>query len=573
MRAADLIAQLSQRADLEYVEPDYVLYAASTPNDPWFANQWALRNAGQVVNGWAGGTSGADVHAAAAWDIASGSPANVVGIVDTAFDVRHPDLAPNVWSAPASFTVVIGGTSIACPAGTHGFQSQSGVLSCGPGAAMEHATHVAGIIGAAGNNQQGVAGINWRASMMSLNFMPDGTSGYTSDAINAIEFAIQMKARFAGWAAGNVRVLNNSWGGSAFSQALQDEIDRAGANDMLFVTAAGNSGANIDTSPNYPASLARPNMVTVASSNAYEQVSDFSNYGQATVHLAAPGENIVSTFPGGGYGYLSGTSMAAPMVSGAAALILSRCPMNTSDLKSLLLNSVDRLSQYAVLTMTGGRLNIARALQTCAAGAADAPPSVALTSPADGARYFEPVAAIRVAASAIDSDGSIARVDFYSGSMAIGSATVGFVKVPEFLAPVFRLAEAAARHPDWLPVAATLVAVLGIAGAYWLYLMFTEAPARIRAAVHPAERVLEEKYGFDLAYDAFADRVVVDGSRRVLWEGLDEAVIDGAVNGAGSLTAGLSRVVRLVQTGLVRGYALLILGGAVTLVGYLLWTR
>ena len=182
---------------------------------------------------------GADVRAPAAWAIATGSAANVVGIVDTAFDVAHPDLSPNVWSAPASFSVMIGGKTVACPAGTQGFQSRSGAMSCGPGAPMEHATHVAGIVGAAGNNQQGVAGVNWRASMMSLNFMPDGTSGYTSDAINAIEFAIQIRARFAGWAAGNVRVVNNSWGGSGYSQALQDEIDRAAASDILFVAAAG----------------------------------------------------------------------------------------------------------------------------------------------------------------------------------------------------------------------------------------------------------------------------------------------------------------------------------------------
>ena len=421
-RAADLIAELSQRSDLEYAEPDYVVYATGTPNDPWFSNQWALRNVGQAVNGSAGGTTGADVHASAAWNIATGSSANVVGIVDTAFDVTHPDLSPNVWSAPANFSVVVGGSTISCAAGTHGFESQSGAMTCGPGAAMEHATHVAGIVGAAGNNQQGVAGINWRASMMSLNFMPDGTSGYTSDAINAIEFAIQVKARFAGWAAGNVRALNNSWGGSAYSQALQDEIDRAAAHNLLFVAAAGNGDANIDATPSYPASLARSNMVTVAASNAYEQVSDFSDYGQTSVHLAAPGENILSTMPGGGYGYLSGTSMAAPMVTGAAALVLSRCPMNTTDLKTLLLNSVDHLAQYSGRTVTGGRLNIARALQTCAAGAANAPPSVTLTAPADGTRFSEP-AMVRVSASAADSDGSIARVDFYSGQTLIGSAT------------------------------------------------------------------------------------------------------------------------------------------------------
>src|SRR4051812_6313547 len=157
-RVAELIAGLAARPDLEYVEPDYLIYAAATPNDAWFPYQWAFRNAGQGVNGSSGGASGADIHATAAWDVATGSASNVVAIVDTAVDVTHPDLAPNMWSAPAGFTVTIGGKTVTCPAGTQGFQSQSSVMTCGPGTAMPHATHVAGIVGAAGNNQQGVAG-------------------------------------------------------------------------------------------------------------------------------------------------------------------------------------------------------------------------------------------------------------------------------------------------------------------------------------------------------------------------------------------------------------------------------
>jgi NADH-quinone oxidoreductase subunit L len=157
--------------------------------------------------------------------------------------------------------------------------------------------------------------------------------------------------------------------------------------------------------------------------------------------------------------------------------------------------------------------------------------------------------------------------------LAVGSVAAGFVPVPEMLAVVFRLPPAEGHHPVWLPIVATLVAILGIAGAYWLYLMLPDLAARLGARLRPIGRVLEEKYYFDRVYDAFASRVVVEGSRKVLWQGLDASIIDGAVNGLGSLTAGFARAVRLVQTGLVRGYALLILGGAVTVLGYLLWAR
>jgi NADH-quinone oxidoreductase subunit L len=157
--------------------------------------------------------------------------------------------------------------------------------------------------------------------------------------------------------------------------------------------------------------------------------------------------------------------------------------------------------------------------------------------------------------------------------LALGSVAAGFVPVREMLAQVFRLPAAEGPHPGWLPIVATLVAILGIAGAYWLYLMLPDLAARIGARLRPIGHVLEEKYFFDRVYDAFAGRVVVEGSRKVLWQGVDTSMIDGAVNGLGRLTEGFARAVRVVQTGLVRAYALLILGGAVTVLGYLLWAR
>lgn len=421
-QAAQLLAELRLRQEIEYVEPDYVVHATDTPNDPAFGNQWGLNNTGQSVNGTAG-TQGADVHAAAAWTLARGSANTVVGIVDGGFDVTHFDLAPNVWSAPRAFSVNVGGIPVSCPAGAHGAVFETSIR-CDPtyDGAADHATHVAGIAGAAADNGLGIAGASWHASLMSLNFLTDGSNGFTSDAINAIEFAIQVKATFAGTPAGNIRILNNSWGSGAFSQALQDEIDRAGASDILFVAAAGNGTANTDSSPYYPGSLNRPNELTVAASAPDDSLAWFSNYSRNSVHLAAPGTNIFSTLTGGQLGYMSGTSMATPFVSGAAALVLSRCALNTADLKALLVNTVDLRPAFASTTVSGGRLNMEAALQACTGAAGNVPPSVSLSAPLDGTTVSQGQA-VRVAANAADTDGSIARVDFFAGASLVASAT------------------------------------------------------------------------------------------------------------------------------------------------------
>src|SRR5262249_49475765 len=251
----------------------------------------------------------------------------VVGVVDTGVDYTHPDLAGNVWSAPAAFSVTIEGSTINCPAGSHGFNAIR--LTCDPLDDNNHGSHVSGTIGAAGNNAIGVAGVNWRAQIIGLKFLDASGSGSTADAVNAIEFAIQVKSRFAGTATPvNIRVLSNSWGGAGFSQSLLDEINKANANDMLFVAAAGNNSSNDDTTGFYPAaySTQAPNVVAVAATDVGDALANFSNYGAATVQLGAPGVNIYSTVRGGGYSSLSGTSMATPHVTGAALLALSVCP-------------------------------------------------------------------------------------------------------------------------------------------------------------------------------------------------------------------------------------------------------
>ncbi|HYW41362.1 MAG TPA: S8 family serine peptidase [Bryobacteraceae bacterium] len=336
-----------------YVEPDYVHQASAIPNDTYFSSQWALLNTT---------TPGADIGATLAWDVSTGSTANVVASTDTGIDYTHPDLAANVWSAPSQFQVTLSWGQLTCPQGSHGYNTIT--RSCTPLDDNGHGTHTAGTIGAVGNNATGVAGVNWTTSIMALKFLDSSGSGSTSDAIDAIEFGLQAKTIFGSGA--NLRVLSASWGSTGFSQSLLDEINKANTADVLFVAAAGNNSASNDTTPFYPASFNAPNVIAVAATTNTDSLASFSNYGKNSVHLGAPGVNIISTLPNVSYGYLSGTSMATPHVSGAAMLVLSKCALNTAALKSTLLANVDPVASLSGITITGGRLDVNKALRSCA---------------------------------------------------------------------------------------------------------------------------------------------------------------------------------------------------------------
>jgi subtilisin family serine protease len=227
---AALIDELSLRDDIIYVEPNYIISISALPNDPRFSELWGLQNTGQAVGG-VGGVYGADIEAASAWDISTGARSSTVAVIDTGIDYNHLDLASNIWSAPAPFTVTIGGQTIRCEAGTHGFNAVT--RTCNPMDDNGHGTHVTGTIGAAGNNGVGIAGVNHAASIMAIKILDATGNGTISDAVDAMEFAIQAKQNLGTDA--NVRVLSNSWGwtGDA-SQALLDQINRANTADMLF---------------------------------------------------------------------------------------------------------------------------------------------------------------------------------------------------------------------------------------------------------------------------------------------------------------------------------------------------
>ncbi len=344
-----LAAALEKNPNIEYVEPNYVLRLVATPNDTSFGLLWGLKNTGQSIGG-SPGFPGSHINAEAAWNVTTGSASIVVGVVDTGVDYNHPDLAANIWNNPG------GKGNVTCAAGTHGFNAIT--KTCDPHDNHYHGTHVSGTIGGVGNNSLGVAGVNWTTSIMGLKFLDADGYGTTANAIAAIDFAVQAKIDGV-----NVRVLSNSWGGGYFSKSLLDAINKANEHDILFVASAGNDSSNNDFYPKYPANYATPNMISVAATTNTDGIAYFSSYGPTTVHLGAPGVDVYSTFPGASYGYLSGTSMAAPHVAGVAALILASTPaLTTAEVKSEILDNTDPLSSLSGKTITGGRLNAAKAI-------------------------------------------------------------------------------------------------------------------------------------------------------------------------------------------------------------------
>jgi thermitase len=321
------------------------------PNDPMFVDQWALLNSGQQS-----GKAGADLCALRAWAKTTGSRKVVVAVLDTGVDYTHRDLARNMWKRPAGL-----GPYEDEHLGTiddrHGFDAaeQDG----DPRDDNGHGTHCAGIVGAEGGNSEGIAGVNWRVEIMPLKFMDGSGRGTTKDAIEAINYTIARKR-----AGVNVRVISASWGSTFYSRALGDAIRRAGEEGILFVAAAGNSSTSNDRRPHYPSNYPLPNVLSVASTDRNDRLSNFSNYGAKTVHLAAPGSVILSTWPGGLYEEHSGTSMATPQVAGVAALVVATQPdISLKDLRERLLSSVDKLPALSGKVATGGRLNAARAVR------------------------------------------------------------------------------------------------------------------------------------------------------------------------------------------------------------------
>lgn len=396
-----MMDRMSRLPGVEWVEPDPVVSAAGIPNDSRFAELWGMHNTGQTA-----GTVDADIDAPEAWDILQGG-AVLVAVVDTGVDYQHADLASNIWVNPGE----IAGNGVDDDGNgyiddTRGWNFVAG--NNDPYDDNQHGTHVSGTIAALGNNAKGVVGVNRQARILPLKFLNAQGYGYTSDAVEAIYYAIGQGAK----------VMNHSWSGGSYSRALADAFTAAQNANIVMAVAAGNTAQDIDATPTYPAALTHANIITVAATTHNDSLAYFSNYGARGVDMGAPGEAILSTVPGSGYAAYSGTSMATPHVAGAASLLLALNPNLThAQIKDTLLASANPVAALAGKSVSGGRLNLQAALAaTSNPPAANLPPVANAGADVTLARR---ASTVLNGTASFDPDGTIAAYAWVSSNSGV----------------------------------------------------------------------------------------------------------------------------------------------------------
>jgi subtilisin family serine protease len=335
------------------VEPDTRVYVADVfPDDPLFARQWALHN---PDNGRA------DIKAPEAWEMSRGRGNVVIGIIDTGIDYLHPDLQANIWR---NENEVPGNGRDDDNNGyvddVHGWDFAT--RSADPMDRYYHGTLMAGVVGAEADNGEGIAGVMHRVSLMAVKGLGDHGWGYSSDLIAAIYYAVDNGAC----------VINASWGSGGYVGAMYDAIAYAARCGVVFVAAAGNWHRNNDEEPFYPASYDLDNIISVAASDSRDSLASFSHYGTKSVDIAAPGVRVISTTLDGGYHTTSGTSLAAPHVTGCVGLLNAYAPgLLYRDYVDIIVRSAEPLDQLKGLCTSGGRLDVHRALRRSASGRRD----------------------------------------------------------------------------------------------------------------------------------------------------------------------------------------------------------
>lgn len=369
---ADAIAQYQQSGLVEYAEPDYNVKVLAEPNDFRFTDGslWNLHNTGQN-----GGTKGADIHATEAWDARTSADNVIVAVIDTGVRYTHEDLAANMWINPGEMAGDgLDNDQDGYVDDVHGINT---IANDGdPVDDHGHGSHVAGIIGAVGNNKVGVVGVAWKVQIMACKFINSHGEGTVSDAIICIDYARKHGAK----------VINASWGGPAFnSQALRDAIANARNAGIIFVAAAGNSGVDNENAAEavYPASFDLDNIISVLATTRNDEMAFFSNYGATTVDIGAPGLDVFSCWNSSddSYQYFLGSSMAAAHVTGACALAMANFPNeNYRQIIDRILGGADPLPNLAGKCVTGGRLNLKNIL-----GSSGAKPKVSVVASAANA--------------------------------------------------------------------------------------------------------------------------------------------------------------------------------------------
>lgn len=359
---------------VEYAEPNYIRKVSKIPNDTYFNQQWSLLNTGQF-----NGTPGSDMKITDAWDISTGSNDVVIAVIDTGMDYNHPDLISNRWlndkeipdngiddDGNGKIDDRFGWDFTTCAK----FNPTTGRCSAPKGQDKDpiddngHGTHVAGIIGASGNNATDISGVMWNVRLMPLRILNADGEGSIADEISAIDYAVIMKARGV-----NIKAINASFGGGVYSASEYDAINKVNNAGIIFVTAAGNGGDdgigdNNDVTPSYPGNYNLPNIISVAATDQNDNLATFSNYGFNNVHVAAPGVHILSIVPGGIY-YYSGTSMATPHVTGLVGLLYSQYPeFSLSQIRSTILRYVDKIPSLSGKVRSEGRINAYKALSS-----------------------------------------------------------------------------------------------------------------------------------------------------------------------------------------------------------------
>jgi subtilisin family serine protease len=341
---ADALKVYTKQAGVTAVEPNYKVKAFKTPNDSSYDRLYAM----------------AKISAPAAWDVTTGSSDVVIAVLDTGVKYDHPDLAANMWHNPTEKPnngKDDDGNGIVDD--YYGYDALN--LDGNPMDDNGHGTHCAGVIGAVGNNSQGVVGVNWKTKIMALKFLGADGLSFSSGALDAYEYAITQKKRGV-----NLRVISNSWGGPGKSLAIQSVMQEAADNGIISICAAGNDDTDNDAKATNPSNGNVTGLVSVGASDENDNRASFSNYGKRNVDLFAPGVDIYSTYIGKGanaYTFESGTSMACPHVAGAAALLLAQAPsLGVAEVKTRLLAAVDVLPQLKGLATSSGRLNLAKLL-------------------------------------------------------------------------------------------------------------------------------------------------------------------------------------------------------------------